>query len=44
MNHLRAACGVMRLDGMRNEKIYDRVGMRDRAGDVNSGVPEWVVD
>ncbi len=36
MSYLRGACGVNRWDGLSNESVYERCGMRGR------GVVEWV--
>ncbi len=42
MRYLREACGVSRWDGLRNESVYERCGMRGRGSGVGYGVVEWV--
>ncbi len=42
MSYLRGACGVSRLDGLSNENVYERCGMRGRGNGVGCGVVEWV--
>ncbi len=43
MSYLRGACGVNRWDGLSNESVYERCGMRGRGSGVGCGVVEWVV-
>ncbi len=42
MSYLRGACGVSRSDGLSNESVYNRCGMRGRGSGVGCGVVEWV--
>ncbi len=42
MSYLREACGVSRWDGLSNECMYERCGMRRRGSGVWCGVVEWV--
>ncbi len=42
MSYLRGACGVNRWDGLSNESVYERCGMRGRGSGVGCGVVEWV--
>ncbi len=42
MSYLRGACGVSRWDGLNNESMYERCGMRGRGSGVECGVVEWV--
>ncbi len=42
ISHLRGACGVRRWDGLSNESVYERCGMRGRGSGVGCGVMEWV--
>ncbi len=38
MSYLRGACGVSRWDGLSNESVYERCGMRRRGSGVGCGV------
>ncbi len=42
MSYLRGACGVSRWDGLSNECVYERCGMRGLGSGVWCGVVEWV--
>ncbi len=42
MSYLGGACGVSRLDGLRNESVYERCGTSGRGSGVGCGVVEWV--
>ncbi len=42
MSHLRGACGVNRWDGLSNESVYERCGMRWHGSGVGCDVVEWV--
>ncbi len=42
MSYLRGVCGVSRWDGLNNESVYERYGMRGRGSEVECGVVEWV--
>ncbi len=42
MSYLRGACGVSRWDGLNNESVYERCGMKGRGSGVECGVVEWV--
>ncbi len=42
MSYLRGACGVSRWDGLSNEIVYERCGMRGHGNGVGYGVVEWV--
>ncbi len=42
MSYLRGACGVSRWDGLSNESVYERCGMREHGRWVGCGVVEWV--
>ncbi len=42
MSYLRGACGVNRWDGVINENVYKRCGMRGRGSGVGCSVVEWV--
>lgn len=42
MTCLRAACGVLRLDGMRSEKYMNYLECQKTAVEVNNGVVKWV--
>ncbi len=42
MSYLRGACGVSRWDGLSNESVYERCGMRGGEIGVGYGVVEWV--
>ncbi len=42
MSYLRRACGVSRGDGLSNESVYERCGMRGRGSEVRCSVVEWV--
>ncbi len=42
MSYLRGACGVSRLDGLNNESVYGRCGMRGCGSGVECGVVEWL--
>ncbi len=42
MSYLRGACGVSRWDGLSNESVNERCGMRGRGSGVGCGVVEWV--
>ncbi len=42
MSYLRSACGVSRMDGMRNESVYERFGMCHVGEGKNCGVVEEV--
>ncbi len=42
MSYLGGACGVSRWDGLSNESVYERCGMRGRGSGVGCGVVEWV--
>ncbi len=42
LNYLRGACGVSRLDGLGNESVYERCGIRERGSGVGCRVVEWV--
>ncbi len=42
VSYLRGACGVNRQDGMSNESVYERCGMRGHRSGVSCGVVEWV--
>ncbi len=42
MSYLRGACGVSTCDGLSNESVYERCGMRGRGSGVGCGVVEWV--
>ncbi len=41
MSYLRV-CGMSRWDGLNNESVYERCGMRGRGSGVECGVVEWV--
>ncbi len=40
MSYLRGACRVSRWDGLNNESVYERCGMRGRGSGVECGVVE----
>ncbi len=40
MSYLRGACGVSRWDGLNNESVYERCGMRGHGSGVECGVVE----
>ncbi len=40
MSYLRGACGVSRWDGLSNESVYERCGMRGCGSEVGCGVVE----
>ncbi len=40
MSYLRGACGVNRQDGVSNESVYERCGMRGRGSGEGCGVVE----
>ena len=42
MSYLRGACGVSRWDGLSNESVYERCGMRGCGSGVGCGVVELV--
>ena len=42
MSFLRGACGVGRMDGESNERVYERLGMSSKGEGVKCGVVEWV--
>ena len=42
MSFLRGACGVGRMDGESNERVYERLGMSSKGEGVKCGVGEWV--
>ncbi len=42
VSYLRGACGVSRWDGLSNESVYERCGMRGHESGVGCGVVEWV--
>ncbi len=42
MGYLRGACEVNRWDGVSNENVYERCGMRGHGSGVGCGVVEWV--
>ncbi len=42
MSYLRGACGVNRWDGVSNESVYERCGIRGRRSGVGYGVVGWV--
>ncbi len=42
MSYLRGACGVSRLDGLSNECVYERCGMRGHGSGMGYNVVEWV--
>ncbi len=42
MSYLRAACGVGIWDGLSNESVYERCGMRGHGSGVGCGVVEWM--
>ncbi len=42
MSYLTGACGVSRWDGLSNESVYERCGMRGCGSGVGCGVVEWV--
>ncbi len=42
MSYLRGVCGVSRWDGLSNDSVYERCGMRGRGSGVGCGVEEWV--
>ncbi len=42
MSYLKGACGVSRWDGLSNEGVYERCGMRGHGSGVGCGVVEWV--
>ncbi len=42
MSYLRGACGMSRWDGLNNESVYERCGMRGCGSAVECGVVEWV--
>ncbi len=42
MGYLTGACGVSRWDGLSNESVYERCGMRGRVSGVGCCVVEWV--
>ncbi len=42
MSYLRGACGVTRWDGLSNESMYERCGMRKHGSGVGCGMVEWV--
>ncbi len=42
ISYLRSACGVSRMDGMSNENVYERFGMRHVGEGKKCGVVEEV--
>ncbi len=42
MSYLRGAFGVSRWDGLNNESVYEKCGMRGRGSGVECDVVEWV--
>ncbi len=42
MSYLRGACGVSNWDGLSNECMYERCGMRGCKSWLGCGVVEWV--
>ncbi len=42
MSYMRGACGVSRWDGLSNESVYERCGMRRRGIGVECDVVEWM--
>ncbi len=42
MSYLRGVCEVSRWDGLSNESVYERCGMRGHGSGVGCGVVEWV--
>ncbi len=42
MSCLGGACGVNRWDGVSNESVYEKCGMRGRGSGVGCKVVEWV--
>ncbi len=42
ISYLRGAWGVSRWDGLNNESVYERCGMRGHGSGVECGVVEWV--
>ncbi len=40
MSYLRGACGVSRWDGLNNESVYERCGMRGCGSGVECGEKE----
>ena len=42
MSFLRGACGVRRMNGDSNERVYERFGMSSKGEGVKCGVVEWV--
>ncbi len=42
MSYLREACGVNRWNGVSNETVYERCGMRRHGSGVGCSVVEWV--
>ncbi len=41
MSYLRGACGVSRWDGLSNESMYERCGMRGHGSGVGCGAMEY---
>ncbi len=42
ISYLGGACRVGRWDGMSNESVYERCGMRGRGSGIGCGLVEWV--
>ncbi len=42
MSYLRGTCGVSKWDGLSNESVYERRGMKGHGSKVVCGVVEWV--
>ncbi len=42
MGYMRGSCGVSRLNGLSNESVYERCGMRGRGSGVGCGMVKWV--
>ncbi len=42
MSYLRGACGVTRWNGVSNENVYERCGMKVCGSGVGCDVVEWV--
>ncbi len=42
ISYLREVCGDSRWDGLSNECVYERCGMRGHGSGVGCGVVEWV--
>ncbi len=42
MSYLRGSCGVSRWDGLSNDTVYERCGMRGCGSGVECVVVEWV--